>query len=129
MHSDEQAIRAVIATWIAATRAGDAEQVLKLMADDVVFLTAGSEPMSKKYFAAGMARIVQADVDMEMESDIQEIRLMGEWAYCWNKLSVVMTQRHGGASIRHSGNVLSILQKQNGVWVVVRDANMLTIEN
>jgi ketosteroid isomerase-like protein len=37
-----------------------------------------------------------------------------------------VTPRKGGASIKRSGDVLSLLQKQAGRWVIVRDANMLS---
>ncbi len=45
MTNDEQAIRETIATWLAASAAGDDERVLSLMSDDVLFLTAGRPPM------------------------------------------------------------------------------------
>ena len=45
MQNDEQAIRQLVATWMAATKAGDMETVLSLMADDVVFLLPGRPPM------------------------------------------------------------------------------------
>jgi uncharacterized protein (TIGR02246 family) len=37
MQTDEHEIRQLVATWIAATKAGDIETVLSLMAEDVVF--------------------------------------------------------------------------------------------
>jgi uncharacterized protein (TIGR02246 family) len=36
--SDEQEIRDLVATWIAATKGSDIEKVLSLMAKDVAFL-------------------------------------------------------------------------------------------
>jgi uncharacterized protein (TIGR02246 family) len=42
--SDEQAIRDVVALWHSATAAGDVDAVLRLMAEDVVFLVAGHPP-------------------------------------------------------------------------------------
>jgi uncharacterized protein (TIGR02246 family) len=41
MHSDEQEIRQLVSTWMAATTAGDVEKVLSLIADDAVFLVPG----------------------------------------------------------------------------------------
>jgi uncharacterized protein (TIGR02246 family) len=35
MDSDEHAIRAVIETWLSASKAGDSQTVLSLMAEDV----------------------------------------------------------------------------------------------
>ena len=53
MQSDEQEIRQLVATWMAATKAGDIETVLSLMAEDVVFLLPGQPPMiGKSAFAA-----------------------------------------------------------------------------
>jgi uncharacterized protein (TIGR02246 family) len=127
VEQDERAIRELIATWLKAPAAGDTEQVLSLMADDVVFLTPGHPPMrGKAAFAAGQAALKQFRIDAT--SDVQEIRVLGTWAYCWTQLSVVITPRQGGASVKRAGNTLSILQKQpNGAWVIARDANMLTV--
>jgi len=125
MHYDEAAIRQLVATWLDASAAGNAERVLTLMADDVVFLLPGQPPMYKADFAA--AQTAQRSFDMKAESEIQEIKLLGDWAYCWNKLSVTMIPHDGKPPVKRAGNVLSILQKQNGRWVIVRDANMLSI--
>jgi len=57
MDPDQQAIRLLIAAWLQATAADDLEHVLDLMADDVVFLSAGRPPMvGKDAFAAGERR-------------------------------------------------------------------------
>jgi len=122
---DEQAIRELIDTWLRASKAGDREVVLSLMAEDVVFLQPGQPPMRGR---AGFAAAQKAmnDVDIDASSEIQEIRILGDWAYCWNRLTVVVSPRNGGASIKRAGDVLSLLQKQSGRWVIVRDANMLS---
>ncbi len=126
MQNDEQAIRELVATWLSASRAGDTEKVLSLMADDVIFLLAGHPPMrGKAAFAASQSSLKQ--IDIQATSDIQEIKVLGDWAYLWTELSVVMTPRDGGAPIKRAGNTLSVLHKQNGAWVIARDANMLTI--
>ncbi len=123
--SDEKAIRDLIATWLRASKAGDTETVLSLMAEDVVFLQPGQPPMrGRSGFAA--AQKAMSEVNIEASSEIQEISILGEWAWCWNRLSVVVTPRKGGASVKRSGEVLSLLQKQGGSWVIVRDANMLS---
>ena len=129
MHSDEQAIRDLIATWLSASKAGDNEKVLSLMAEDVVFLLPGQAPMrGRSGFAAAQKGLGQFDIDAT--SDIQEIRILGDWAYCWNHLTVVITPRNGDAPVKRAGNVLSILpQSKTGHWVIARDANMLTVRS
>jgi len=125
MSTDESAIRELIASWLRASRSGDTDTVLGLMAEDVVFLQPGQIPMrGRSGFAA--AQKAMSDVDIDASSEIQEIRILGDWAWCWNRLSVVVTPRHGGAPVKRAGDVLSVLQKQAGRWVIVRDANMLS---
>ena len=126
MQEDEQAIRWLVATWLSASKAGDTEKVLRLMSDDVVFLMPGQPPMrGKSAFAAAQSGLQQ--VHIESSSEIQEVKVLGEWAYLWSTLSIVVTPRNGGAPVKRAGNTLSILQKQAGGWVIVRDANMLAV--
>jgi ketosteroid isomerase-like protein len=51
---DESRIRALVATWMSATRSGDVATVRSLMTDDVVFLVAGQPPFGKQKFAEAM---------------------------------------------------------------------------
>jgi uncharacterized protein (TIGR02246 family) len=126
MERDEQAIRDLIATWLAASKAGDTKTVLSLMAADVVFLVPGQPPMrGKSAFAAAQGAL--NDLDIDATSEIQEIEVSGDWAYSWTKLTVVVTPRKGGASVKRSGHTLSVLRKQNGAWVLFRDANLLSL--
>jgi uncharacterized protein (TIGR02246 family) len=125
MHSDEQAIRDLVTTWLEASKSGDEKTVLSLMAEDVVFLQPGQPPMrGRSGFAAAQKKL--ADFAIDGSADVQEIKVFGDWAYCWNHLIVVITPR-GGKPVKRAGNVLSILHKQHGRWVIVRDANMLTV--
>ena len=128
MQSDEQEIRQLVATWMAATKAGDIETVLSLMAEDVVFLLPGQPPMIGKsaFAAAAQAQSNHGPVQFDGTSEIQEITVLGEWAFMWAKLSVVVIPSGGGPSMTRAGHTLSILRKQNGKWVLARDANMLS---
>ena len=124
MSTDEQAIRDLVATWLSASKAGDDATVLSLMAEDVVFLLPGQPPMrGRSAFAAAQKGL--ADVDVDASGEIQEVKVFGDWAYCWNHLTVTMTPRNGAAPAKRAGDVLSVLRKQAGHWVIVRDANML----
>src|SRR5258707_15590833 len=124
MDRDEQAIRKLIETWMTATRAGDTATVLGLMADDVVFLLPGRPPMrGKSAFAASQDAI--EDFSIEASAEVQEVRVMGDWAYAWTALTVAMTPGKGGSTSKRAGNTLSIFRKLAGAWVLFRDANML----
>lgn len=125
VQNDEQAIRHLVSTWLTASKNGKTEEVLKLMSEEVVFLMPGQSPMRKLDFIAGQGAM--KDVDIQATADIQEIKVFGDWAYCWNNLAVVVTPRNGGPPVKRVGNVLSILRKEANKWVIFRDANMLTV--
>jgi len=126
MDSDEQAIRALVTTWMQASADGDLQRVLELMADDVVFLGAGRPPMRGKDAFAAATRAMEGKVRIEGGADTQEVRVFGDWAYSWNQLTVTMHPADGGTPKRLAGPVLSILRKRpDGRWVFFRDANML----
>jgi uncharacterized protein (TIGR02246 family) len=124
MKTDEQAIRDLVEQWLAASKAGDTATVLSLMTDDVVFMVPGQEPFGKEAFAASSAKMKGAL--LEATSSIQEIKILGDWAWMRNHLKITM-ELPGKPRVTKSGSVLTILRKQaNGRWAIARDANLLT---
>ena len=126
MTSDEQEIRQLVQTWMAATKSGDIDTVLSLMAADVVFLVPGRPPMIGKesFAAAARGQASQGGPRVDGNSEIQEIKILGEWAFMWTQLTVVVTPP-AGDTVTRAGHTLSILRKEGGRWVLARDANML----
>jgi len=123
MTDDERAIRDLIDTWMSATRAGDLTTVLGLMADDVIFMVPGQKPFGKDAFAAGSERLQNVRIDGQ--STIEELKILGDWAYLRNHIDLTMTPE-SGAAMRRSGYTLTILRKEpDGRWVLARDANLL----
>ena len=121
--SEEQAIRDLVDTWLAASEKGDLKTMLNLLADDVVFMVPGKEPFGKETFAQNYEQL--KDTTMETTSDIQEIKILGDWAWMRNFLRVTFTPTRG-ESTEHSGYILTILRKSSdGRWVIARDANLL----
>ena len=127
MESDEQEIRQLVTAWMAATKSGDIDTVLSLMSEDVVFLLPGQAPMIGRsaFAAAAKAHAGQAAPQFDGTSQIQEIQVFGDWAFMWTKLTVVVTPPGGAAPMTRAGPTLSILKRQNGKWVLARDANLL----
>ena len=124
MTDDERAIRTLVDTWMTATKAGDLQTVLSLMADDVIFMVPGQKPFGKEAFAAASGKMT--DVEFDGRHEIQELQVLGNWAYLRNYID--LTVRRGGAPVAHrSGYTLTILRKESdGRWVLTRDANLLT---
>jgi uncharacterized protein (TIGR02246 family) len=127
MSTDEQAIRNLVAQWHSATAAGDVEAVLRLMAENVVFLVADHPPMNRGMIEKRL-RYLLTLYHVESTNEIQEVEVSGNLAYCWAVLTVRVTPVSGGNSVVRTGSALSILRKQaNGSWVVARDANLLAL--
>ena len=126
MQDDEQQIRDLVATWMAATQAGDVDTVLGLMTDDVVFLVPGRPPMGKAEFAAAArAQASGSAPRFDGSSDIQEIQVAGDWAWLWSRLRVVVTPADGSPRQQREGHTLTVLRRVGGRWLLARDANLL----
>jgi len=121
---DEQAIRRLVDDWMAASKARDAEKVLSLMADDVLFTVPGQQPFGKNAFRATSEAMKGAE--MEGTAEILELEICGDRAWLRNFIEVTLTPP-GGAAVRRSGYTLSILRKEpDGRWVLFRDANLVS---
>ena len=124
--NDEQEIRDVVRNWLAASENEDLQTVLSLMDDDVLFLVPGKEPFGKEEFAAASKQM--ANVRMKGTSEIKEIEIVKDWAWIRTYLSVRATMPDGKTVVR-SGSTLTILRRNpSGKWVVLRDANLLALE-
>src|SRR5579871_5571443 len=100
MNEDERAIRELIDTWLAASKAGDTATVLSLMTDDVVFMVPGREPFGKQEFAAMSASM--NGISIEGSATIQELQVLGDWGFLRNRLEMSITPPNG-APVRQSG--------------------------
>jgi uncharacterized protein (TIGR02246 family) len=124
--NEEQQIREIISTWISATAEGDLDRVLGLMAEDVVFLSAGQPPLRGRDAFESVSRSMAGKMRFEGHPDIREIHVAGDYAFCWTRLHVTATPRDEGLPIRRAGDVFSVFRKeQDGRWRLFRDANML----
>jgi len=124
MNADESEIRELIDKWMSATKAGDIDTVLSLMTDDVVFIVAGARPFGKKEFKENSEQHASKALEFEGRCEILELKVFGDHAYVINKLSVTMNEPGGNRTTR-AGHTLTIFRKDNGKWLLARDANLL----
>jgi uncharacterized protein (TIGR02246 family) len=110
MTDDERAIRDVVGRSMSASGAGDLATVSSLMADDVVSLVSGQKPFGEDLFAA--ASEAMKDMPIAGASEIEEIEVVGDWAYSRNFLTV--------AVMLPSGSVCP-LEARRGPARIVRD--------
>ena len=129
MNADEQAIRAAVQTWMQASADGDLPRVLALMDDDVVFIGPGRPAMRGRETFAAAAKAMEGKVRINGSSEIQEVRVFGDWAYVWTQLTITMQPTDGAAPTHRGGPGLSVWRKKaDGAWVIYRDANMITTQ-
>jgi len=124
MSNEELAIRNLIEAWCRATEAGDVDALAPLMADDIVFLTPGREPFGKREFLEGSRQSV-GNVKVRVHADVKEVRVAGDFGYCYLKLEVTVIPLDGGAPIPHTGYTIGIYRREGGRWVLARDANLV----
>jgi uncharacterized protein (TIGR02246 family) len=124
MDDDERAIRELVDTWMVASKAGDLSTVLDLMTDDVLFLTPAREPFGKEEFRAASETMKSAEIDGA--ASVQEIEVVGNWAWLRNRIDVTVTPA-AGTPVRRSGHALTIFHKgPDGRWRLHRDANLVS---
>ena len=124
MTSGELDIRGLIDKWLAASKAGDTETLLGLLADDVLFLTPGRDPFGKEDFAKMSEGQAAASLEIDGRSEITELQILGDWAFIVNKLSVSVN-KPGETPVVRSGHTLTLFKKVGGRWLLARDANLL----
>lgn len=124
VQDDEQAIRRHFDRWMKATKEGDLELAKSLIAEDAVFLVPGADRMDRAAFAAA-ATANDPNIEFQIDCSIQEIRVLGDHAWLWTKISLAMTDQRSKTRSLMAGHSLSILKRQGDGWVVFRDANTL----
>jgi uncharacterized protein (TIGR02246 family) len=124
MTDDERAIRELVETWMTATKAGDRETLLDLIAEDMLFMVPGREPFGKAEFAGDSDAM--KDLDFEGRADVLEVHVAGDWAWLRNFIEVQINVPGGTEPMRRSGYTLGILRREpDGKWRLVRDANLV----
>ena len=125
MSEDERAIRALVEEWMRATEAGEIDALAELMTEEMVFITVHNEPMTKAKFLEGMRTMLPKAV-IQSESDIQEVRVEGRVAWCWNNLTARFTPKgHGEVKVIRGTTLGVYLKGEDGKWRLHRDANLM----
>jgi len=126
--SDEQEIRVLFNNWIKSTTEGNLELARHCIADDAVFLVPGAGEMDKETFAQGAAggSPEESPIDFDLDCKIREINVFGDQACLWIESILVMSPKNGDPSSKMAGHSLSVLEKRDGRWQIIRDANTMT---
>jgi uncharacterized protein (TIGR02246 family) len=121
---DEAAIRELVARWNRASEAHDVPTLMELTADDAVFQMPGEPPFGKEEFEAFSGGIRANRVSVEA-ADIEELKVIGDWAFTRTHLVVDVTPP-GGQTTRRAGHALTLFCKdERGAWQLARDCNAM----
>jgi len=119
MQDDEQEIRQLVSTWMAAHQSGRCREVLSLMSETLSF-SCPATGMRKADFARRCRPAGQTLRNLTDQRD-SRIKILATGPFV-DQLTVVVTPPGGAPPMTRAGHTLSILQKQNGKWVLARDA-------
>ena len=121
--SDKDQIEAVLKNYERVLNASDVPGVLKLYAEDGVFMAqhnpsaVGSQQVEASYTAVFNA------IDLNVEFDIVEIVVIADnWAFARTNSSGTTTINATGDEIAESNQELFVLQKIDGDWKIARYA-------
>lgn len=127
--SDEQEIRDLFNNWIKSTVEGNLELARQCIADDAVFFVPGAGEMDKETFAQGAAGGSPEDspIDYDLDSKLRELKVFGNHAYLWIESTLVCSPKNGDPATQMAGHSLSVLEKRDDRWQIIRDANTMTV--
>ena len=121
--SDEKEIRKLFDNWIESTIKGKLD-----LAHQCIFFVPGVGEMDKETFAMAAAGGSPEDspYEFDLDSKLKEIKVFDRYAYMWVESTLVSTPKNGDPPSKMAGHSLSILEKRDGRWQILRDANTLT---
>ena len=127
--NDEQEIRDLFNNWIKSTIEGNLELARQCIADDAVFFVPGAGEMSKETYAQGAAGSSPEDspINFDLDSKLREVKIFGDHAYFWIESTLICSPKNGDPSSKMAGHSLSVLEKREGRWQIIRDANTVTV--
>jgi uncharacterized protein (TIGR02246 family) len=101
--------------------ANDADKMMSQWADDIVLLPPVGPIMHGRDAIAQAFQGVESPEIVEYELDIQEVTVVGDHAFQWGTYHYGMRPRTGGDTVRTSGKLMRILQRQSdGSWKIYR---------
>ncbi|HYV98030.1 MAG TPA: DUF4440 domain-containing protein [Gemmatimonadaceae bacterium] len=115
----EESIRATIASFASAYRAGRLGDLLDTYSDELIKTRAGAPPENKPETAERL-RHVMAHYETDIAATVDELCVSGDLAYARGAFTVVLRPRAGGEATTIARRYLEIWRNEGGTWRVVR---------
>ncbi len=117
--NDLRAIEVVNERDVQFALANDAAMMMSQWTDDFVLLPSNGSIMRGRSVIAEAFRGVESPQILDYVLDIQEVKVLGDHAFQWGTYHYGM--RAGGDTVRTSGKLMRILQRQpDGTWKIHR---------
>ena len=127
VENDLRAIDVVNRRDVQFALANDADMMMSQWTDDIVLLQQGAPVMRGRAAIAEAFRSIQRPEIVGYALDIQEVEVVGDFAFQWGTYSYAMRPHGGGESVHTSGKIMRILQRQpDGSWKIHR--GMTTVD-
>jgi uncharacterized protein (TIGR02246 family) len=121
LEADLRAIELINQRDVQFALANDAAAMMSQWTDDFVLLPAAGPIMRGRHAIAEAFRGVEGPEIVDSVLDIQEVKVLGDHAYQWGTYHYSVRPRGGGETIRTSGKLMRILQRQpDGSWKMHR---------
>jgi uncharacterized protein (TIGR02246 family) len=126
MSPDEQAVRDLHATWIAAVNAGDLAELQGMLAHDVVLMGPGRDAVGADEFARTFSG-AQREFQVRCTSEPHDVVVSGDLAVVCSRDGLSLMPREGSASLEMAGDRLTVYRRDaDGKWRLARDAHTLS---
>ena len=121
LEDDLRAIELINQRDVRFAMANDAAAMMSQWTDDFVLLPAVGPIMRGRHAIAEAFRGVESPEIVDSVLEIQEVKVLGDHAYQWGTYHYSVRPRPGGETVRTSGKVMRILQRQpGGSWKMSR---------
>jgi uncharacterized protein (TIGR02246 family) len=113
----EQAIKEQHHRATSALSAGDLDSMMEVYADDVVMLPPNEPTRVGTAAIRSMWEGLLSTFAVEVTVSVEEVNVVGEWAFERGTFAMKLMPRGGGAPVEDSGKYLDILRRlEDGDW-------------
>jgi len=121
VENDLRAIEAINKRDVQFAQAGDKAGMMSQWTDDFVMLPPAGPILRGRSVIAKAFQGVESPEIVEYVLDIQEVKILADHAYQWGTYHYTVRPREGGETVRTSGKLMRILQRQpDGSWKIYR---------
>lgn len=121
--ADIQAINRIYEQWDEAENAGDANALVFLVTDDVIWMEPNNPVIVGK---EALRELLESSYEThsmkDMKTVVEEIRLAGDWAYVRSSYCTFRIPKDGSDTVNRIGRIVDICERQeDGSWKIARD--------